>query len=214
MKKIRLFILGIAVITKITAQEFTNLSEFKKIESQIIKVDTLEFIKVSGEKGTQFYFDREDFNVSKYDKVTIELKELYEFNENISISGIIYLNFKVNGENIFLKQNKYILIKFPNENLTNKELYTSNGEFEKFNWIKEKQIDTLFSIHRGGGIFVQTIIKKDSVQYYKNENLKSVGFETYADFANLSKNDRKIDKEKSSVALIKNLGWIKVEKIN
>ena len=88
-------------------------------ESQFFNLDTVQLKEITGKYGTKIYFDRNSFNVKGTDKITLELRELYSIqdliknnirtitskNELLESSGVIYLNFKRNGENIDLAGN-------------------------------------------------------------------------------------------------------------
>ena len=235
MKKTCLFI-GIFISllscnkTPIVLEPENHLKKFSKTKSQLFDIDTLSYFRIMGKYGTEIFFLREDFNVKDEEKITAELIEIYDFKElllnNINTitsndellesSGVIYIDFKSDAKSIELKENTKLLIRFPEDKLLGNELYTAKPSgFDQFKWVEEKQVDTLFSINRGGGLFQELIISKDSVDYYKSFNLRTSGFETFDELWNseVILSDSLYVDYNVSFGIFKNLGWINIDKI-
>lgn len=231
MKKIILFIVITICFSnckkeKVVLNPRNNLKEFSEIEEQFFNLDTLETFRIKGEFGTEIIFIREDFKVQKGEKLTAELIEIYDFNEllynNINTitsdnellesSGVIYLNFKSNSNNVTLKDGKSLQVNFPNDLLKKNKLYTADiNDINQFKWVEEKQTDTIFGIIRGGGLFEEVVISKDSIEFYKNFNQEVTGSPTFEDL--LGETDSLSIVRYSNIGLFKNLGWINVDKI-
>ena len=210
----------------IVLEPINHLKEFSKTEKQTFDLDTLDFYRIEGKYGTEIIFIRDAFEVQKGEKIIAELKEIYDFNEllfnNINTitvdnellesSGVIYLDFKTKDKSISLKNGKSLQVYFPEGVLDNNDLYTATlNEFNQFKWEEEEQLDTIYPIHRGGGIFVDEIVSKDSIEYYKKNNQESFGRERFDDL--LGRVDSIVNNRYSTFGLFKNIGWINVDLI-
>ncbi|CAM1363554.1 conserved protein of unknown function [Tenacibaculum soleae] len=219
-----LFILKSCKRDKIELNPKNHLSEFIKTKVQKFDLDTLEFFEIKGENGTKIKFERRDFELSKNEKVTAKLIEIYDFNEilynNINTitengellesSGVINIEFETKGKKLSLKDNSTLVIEFPKDILNKNKLFTAKlDNHNQFEWIEEKQKDTLFSITIGGGLWHTKTISKDSISHYKEINLKATGFETIQE---AWPTYNAIDKL-NSIGIFKNLGWINVDRI-
>lgn len=230
MKKTFLLLLSFTIIlTSCEKKEIkltpkNHLLEFDKSEIQLYDLDTLDNFEIIGKKGTKIKFSRKNFNVTKNEKITAELTELYDFNEIIfknintltdknellETSGVIKIEFKSNNKNLTLNKNSTLIVEFPDNLLKNNSLFTAEfNEFNQVKWKEERQIDTLFSITVGGGIWLENLIPKDSVLYYKEYNLKATGFETFQEAWPEYNRFEKLN----SIGLFKKLGLINIDKI-
>jgi len=201
-----------------------HLLEFDKSEIQFYDLDTLDNFEIIGKKGTKIQFNRKNFHVTKHEKITAELTELYDFNEilfkNIhtltdknellETSGVIKIEFKSNNKKLKLAEDSKLIVEFPNNLLENNNLYTAKlNQFNQVKWSEEKQVDTLFDITRGEGIWMMTLIPKDSVPYYKEYNLKATGYQTIQE----AWPEYKVIEKINSIGIFKKLGLINIDKI-
>jgi hypothetical protein len=190
-------------------EELKNLSGSK---IQKFDLDTLKSKIITGIKGTEIEFKRNKFEVENGEKITLILKEIYEFkelffnnintitseNELLESSGVIYLSFESKGKKLKLKENEFIKVKFPNSKLNENTLFSAKiDSLNQFEWTKleEKKAitDTIkFTRDFGGGITIeQTLI--DTVGYNLGEF-------------------HKIDSLNNSVFL-KAFNWINIDKL-
>ncbi|SDS43146.1 hypothetical protein SAMN05216503_3043 [Polaribacter sp. KT25b] len=203
MKKLFIFLFTVAIITGCQKDEkhiFIPENHFKKFQTekiQIFDLDTLSFKQIIGKNGTKISFNRNDFIISKNKKISLELIELYDFNEIIyknintittdnellETNGVLYISFKSDEKEIDLKLNKKIVV-YPAEGklLDNDVFKTNTDSLQNIKWELLKQVDTIFPIYKGGGVWVSTIVKKDSVDYFKKQNEKLSKFKNYNSF--------------------------------
>ncbi len=116
---------------KVELKPENYLQELNEVELQIFELDTISFSKIEGKNGTEIWFKREAFEVNDNQKITVQLKEFYDFKElifnNINTitnkgellesSGVIYLDFLADGKSLKLKENNRIGVKFPENRL-------------------------------------------------------------------------------------------------
>jgi hypothetical protein len=118
------FLVSISVFScKKDIAKFEPTNPFEKVvlvESQVFDLDTIGVKEIIGEKGTKIYFNREDFEIGKNDKVSVELKEYYnrlelisdnlntitDKNELLESNGVIFLKFKSGDKELKLKDKK------------------------------------------------------------------------------------------------------------
>ncbi|WP_408049767.1 hypothetical protein [Tenacibaculum halocynthiae] len=171
-----------------------HLADFITEKSQFFDLDTIEFKEIIGKYGTKIRYVRDYFNLKQNDKVQLELIELYDFNEilyrNIQTlttdnelletSGVLKIVFTSNGKKLNLRKGEKIIVYPPKRKLKNNTIFLSESDHTgNIKWKITSQNYRLFSIYRGGGIWVKTLIDKDSLPYYKKINLNSIGHETY-----------------------------------
>jgi len=240
MKKIlTYFLVSISVFScKKDIAEFEPTNPFENvvlIEKQVFYLDTISIKEIIGKKGTKIYFNRQDIDITRNDKVTLELKEYYnrlelisdnlntvtDKNELLESNGVVFINFKSGDRELKLKDGKNIKIKFKKKFRKEDRIY--KGVLDSINqikWVENKQTHTTFPVidtvltRRYGGVltYKEKIISIDSLEYYSstNENL-----------------ERRIETEISEIndelavnnwwtypdVLINELGWINVDMI-
>jgi hypothetical protein len=138
---------------KVELKPENYLQELNEVELQIFELDTISFSKIEGKNGTEIWFRREAFEVNENQKITIELREFYDFKElifnNINTitnkgellesSGVIYLDFLADGKSLKLKGDNRIGVKFPENRLQNNNIYSGTKDsLNRFAWIEEE----------------------------------------------------------------------------
>ncbi|PQJ80206.1 hypothetical protein [Polaribacter porphyrae] len=227
MKNIYLLLITLIIISSCQKDEksiFISKNHFKEFQfekTQIFDLDTLSFKLIEGKNGTKINFNREDFDISKNDKITLELIELYDFkeilyrnintvttkNELLETNGVLYISFKSNEEEINLKKDKVLSVYPPKGKLKNNNVFkTQKTSTEFIKWEMLKEVDTIFPIYKGGGIWMSTFIKKDSIEFYSKLNEKLSKFKNYNSF---------IKSKYPKYFLLRNsdFGWINIDKI-
>ncbi len=226
------FLVSISIFScKKDTAEFRPTNPFENvivIGKQFFDLDTLINKKIIGKNGTKIYYNREDFDINKNDKVTLELKEYYNRlelisdnlntvtnkNELLESNGVIYLNLKVGDKKIKLKKDKKLRIEFAQKFRRGDRIF--NGALDSLNqitWIDDKEayitflvLDSVVTRQYGGVETMKNkIISIDSLDYYSqlNLNIKSDATSELDDF----------NWWDYPSILIDNLGWINVDKI-
>jgi len=218
--------------------EFEPTNPFENIvivEKQVFDLDTISIKEIIGKKGTKIYFNREDFDVSENDKISLELKEYYnrlelisgnlntitDKNELLESNGVIFLKFKSGDKEVKLKDKKKLKIKFKKEFRKGDRIF--NGVLDSINqieWIEDKDtfitftiIDTILSRRYGGVLtYRDKIIPIDSLDYYSktNENLE---LQIESDISEINDELAVNNWWKYPDVLIDEFGWINVDKI-
>lgn len=193
------------------------LQKFQTEKKQILDLDTISFKEIIGKNGTKFYYNREDFNISKGDEITLELIELYDFkeilyrnintvttkNELLETNGVLYISFKSKGKEIKLKENKKLLIYPPKGKLNNNDIFiTKNDSINNIKWDITDQNYIKIVENRGGGVSVETIIHKDSLPTYENRK---------KEIAKLVSESDKI--KEFFIVTNDDFGWINIDRI-
>lgn len=210
--------------------QFQPKNPFKDIvyiEQQVFDLDKISSKEIIGKKGTKVYFNREDFNINENDKITLELKEYYTFeellsnnirtitinNELLESSGVIYLDFKVKGQTVKLHKNKKLKIEYPKPQDYNLRIF--NGKIDslnQFNWQIDNRVQTEIQIlnrdstlkYGGVEFYVGKFTTLDSVNYYRDLNSKS--------FSEIEKDKVIKLRWESPSYFIEELGWINFDK--
>lgn len=195
------------------------LEEFQTEKTQFFDLDTLSLKLIKGKEGTEIYFMREDFDISKDEKITLELIELYDFkeilyknintitkdNELLETNGVLYISFKSDGKEIKLKKNKKIRISPIKGKLKDNDIFRAKKDsLNNIKWEKINQEYVVIKEDRGGGITMDIHIHKDSIKNYR----KKVK-ERQINFNNLRKSNV------NDLFFITNndFGWINIDKI-
>ncbi|MFD1015038.1 hypothetical protein [Winogradskyella rapida] len=226
------FLVSISIFTcKEKTVEFKPTNPFKNllvIEKQIFDLNTLNYKKITGEKGTIIYFKRENFDINENDKVTLELKEYYnrlelisdnlntitDKNELLESNGVIYLNLKVGDKKIELKKDKKLKIEFAQKFRKGDRIF--NGVLDSINqitWKDDKEAYITFPVFDsvetsqlyGVETYKNKIISIDSLDYYSQLNLDMPSDATSELYA--------VNWWDYPSILISDLGWINVDKI-
>ncbi len=158
--------------------EFSNV----KLQSQTFELDSIYMI-VQGELGTRIWFTREQFEIEENQKITVELKEFYDFNEllfnNINTvtdkgellesSGVIYLDFLANGKSLELKNDERIHVRFPQNRMANNDIYFAKTDsINQFVWTREDiSYTTILKYNQAFGIDMLKTVRMDSLPYYR-----------------------------------------------
>ena len=131
MRKIGILIFGLTFLISCVEEKDTRNNIFDpfqtsaKVESQFFDLDTIALKEIEGKNGTKIYFLRESFDVDATDKISLELKEFYNIsdlirnnirtithdNKLLESSGVIYLNFTKNGEELKLKDSSTMRVR-------------------------------------------------------------------------------------------------------
>jgi len=189
-----------------------ELKSLFNIKIQKIDLGTLKNKTIVGIKGTEIEFERNKFEVENGEKITLILKELYEFKElffnNINTitannkllesSGVIYISFESNGKKLKLKEKEFIKVSFPNSELNKNTLFSAKTDsLNQFEWTELKEKKAITENARilrnvGGGITIEEIV------------IDTVGY-NLGEFS-------KIDSLNNSVFLRK-FDWINIDKL-
>jgi hypothetical protein len=191
------------------SEELKSLSNTK---TQKIDLDTLKNKTIAGIKGTKIEFERNKFEVENGEKISLILKEFYEFkelffnnintitadNELLESSGVIYISFESNGKKLKLKEKEFLKVSFPNLKLNKNTLFSAKTDsLNQFEWTELKEKTAITENARilknvGGGITIEEIAI-DTVGYNLGEF-------------------NKIDSLNNSVFLRK-FDWINIDKL-
>lgn len=200
-----------------------HLESFQIEKSQFFDLDTLGFKKIIGKHGTQIIYHRDLFDLKETDTIQLELIELYDYNEilyrNIQTlttdnklletSGVLKIVFTSNGKEIKLKKGEKLIVYPPKGKLKDNNIFLSKTDsLGNIKWDITNQDYNLFSIHLGGGIWADKIIKTDSIEYYRRMNIKTSGSETYN--SSLAKNKENVD-----FFILDNINtnWVNIDKL-
>jgi RNase P/RNase MRP subunit p29 len=218
MKKSYYFLIIIMTTILFSCLNENNINPYEELKSlsnikiQTIDLDTLKNKTIVGIKGTEIEFERNKFEVENGEKVTLILKEFYEFkelffnnintitanNELLESSGVIYISFESNGKKLKLKEKELIKISFPNSELNKNTLFSAKTDsLNQFEWTELKETKAITENARilrnvGGGITIEEIVI-DTVGYNLGEF-------------------NKIDSLNNSVFLRK-FDWINIDKL-
>jgi len=159
-----------------------ELQKFSKVELQTFELDTIKYLEIEGKNGTIIYYNRDDLKIGENEKVILELKEIYTFEEllfnNINTitengellesSGVFYLNFKSKDKKVELKENSFVTIKLPKSMSENDEIFSAKVDsLNQFNWKEEEnRLLALFTQTRGR-ITIITTVPIDSLEYFQ-----------------------------------------------
>jgi hypothetical protein len=191
-------------------------------ENQLFDLDTISLKENTGEFGTKIYYNRILFNVNKTDKITLELREFYQFqdlinnnirtittvNELLESSGVIYLDFKKNGESISLKDSTSIRISFPKVLSNQDKLF--GGEIDSIGQISWSKIDAKFSYMKYDKAYGIELLREttlDSLPYYQK-----MWREQDSIYKEWEDNYREIEERVNTLLSVNRLGWINIDK--
>lgn len=178
------------------------LQNFSKVKLQTFDLDTTSLSEIEGENGTKIWFRREAFKVRENQKIMMELKEFYHFEElvlnNINTitsqgellesSGVIYLDFLADGKSLNLKKDERIGILFPENRLDGNNIY--NGAIDtlnRFAWSEEETYVGVMEYDRFYGIDLLKIIPRDSLEFYYQDIIpETVPGQVESDFFNIT----------------------------
>jgi hypothetical protein len=218
MKKTYYFIIIIMTTILFSCLDENNINPSEELKSlsntktQKIDLDTLKNKTIAGIKGTKIEFERNKFEVENGEKISLILKEFYEFkelffnnintitadNELLESSGVIYISFESNGKKLKLKEKEFLKISFPNLKLNKNTLFSAKTDsLNQFEWTELKEKKAITENARilrnvGGGITIEEIAI-DTVGYNLGEF-------------------NKIDSLNNSVFLRK-FDWINIDKL-
>lgn len=227
MKKIGIAICSILFLSSCAEQKdsenivFDPFENYPRIENQFFNLDTIKSKVITGKKGTKIYFDRNSFEVSESDKITLELKELYELNDLVSFNlrtvtndnqllesgGVLELEFKKNGEPIGLKDEAELKFTSPKSLRGIEKLYLlQTDSIGQTSW---KEIDAKFSLmlfdeaYQIDLLFESTL---DSLPYYKEkwriqDSIAAAEAKIY----------EQIESEIRPILSINEIGWINID---
>lgn len=188
-----------------------KLRELSNIKNQEFDLDTINSLEIEGLKGTKIHFERDKFEIQDGEKVTLILKEFYDFkellfndintitanNELLESSGVIYISFESNSKKLSLKENEYLKIEFPNSKLKGNKLFSAKlDSLSQFEWTEmtEAKVDTissLFSRNVGGGIISDDIVIDTTGyslgEFYKLNDDNNTIFSKTFDWINIDK---------------------------
>lgn len=177
------------------------MQELSEVELQTFELDTISFSEIKGKNGTKILFTREAFEVTENQKITIELKEFYDFKElvlnNINTitnkgellesSGVIYLDFKGDGKSLKLKKNNRIGIKFPENRLQGNNIYSGTiDSLNQFKWTEEQIFVGVMVFNQEYAIDVLKIIPRDSLEFYYQDIPETIPGQAESDFFNIT----------------------------
>lgn len=191
--------------------------QFSNNELQVFDLDTLSYKEIIGKDGTEIEFYRENFEVPDGQKLTLELREFYDFKEllynNIQTvtdkgellasSGVLYISVKANGEEVYLKEGAALALVLPYGKLTNNKMYI--GEVDNSNdflwkeeavFISQVVYDPIYKID----ILVEHPL--DSLDYY----IKKAVTEQKRD-------ELILDNEYTFQTSLSKLNWINIDRV-
>ncbi|WP_430426276.1 hypothetical protein [Maribacter litoralis] len=228
MKKIGILIIGLVLLTGCVEERNTSNKIFDpfqtsiKVESQFFDLDTISLKEIEGKKGTKIYFLRESFDVDSTDKISLELKEFYTIsdliknnirtitqdNELLESSGVIYLNFTKNGEELKLKDSTTIRVRFPISLSKQDKIF--NGKIDSISQMSWSETEAYFMVLRFNKKYQIDMgynVTLDSLPYYQElwRKQDSIYEETVESYNN-------IDKKVGAAVSLTNLGWINVDR--
>lgn len=228
MKKIGILIIVLAFLMGCVEEKDTRNKIFDpfqtrvKVESQYFDLDTISLKEIEGKKGTKIYFLREFFDVDSTDKISLELKEFYnisdliknnirtitEDDELLESSGVIYLNFTKNGEELKLKDSTSMRVKFPFSLSKQDKIF--NGKMDSLNQMSWSETEAYFMVLRFNKTYQIDMgynVTLDSLPYYQElwRKQDSIYDKTIGSYEN-------IDKKVGSAVSLTNLGWINVDR--
>lgn len=228
MKKIGILIIGLVLLTGCVEERITSNKIFDpfqtsiKVESQFFDLDTISLKEIEGKKGTKIYFLRESFDVDSTDKISLELKEFYTIsdliknnirtitqdNELLESSGVIYLNFTKNGEELKLKDSTTIRVRFPISLSKQDKIF--NGKIDSISQMSWSETEAYFMVLRFNKKYQIDMgynVTLDSLPYYQElwRKQDSIYEETVESYNN-------IDKKVGAAVSLTNLGWINVDR--
>ena len=195
----------------------------ENVQSQIFELDTIQLKEITGKYGTKIYFDRNSFIVKGSDKITMELKEFYNIqdliennirtltkdNELLESSGVIFLNFKSNGEDIELAGNSTIGVRFPIELSKRDQLFSGTIDTtSQISWTQTESYFTVMRYDKTYAIDIQFEITLDSLPYYRELWRKQDSI--YELTANPTE---KIESKVGTALTFNKLGWINIDRI-
>lgn len=138
---------------EVVVPKTTNLlKQFSSNQLQVFNLDTLSYKQIIGKDGTVIEFYRENFDVPDGQNLTLELREMYDFEElfynNIQTltnkgellgsSGVLFIRVKANGKEVALKKGSGVLVKLAYSKLHNNKIFS--GEVDNtgsFLWKEE-----------------------------------------------------------------------------
>lgn len=228
MKKIFSALAGIILLLSCVEEKKSTNKIFNPFEVnvneqiQIFDLDTIQLKEITGKLGTKIYFDRNSFNVKGSDKITLELKELYniqdliknnirtltENNDLLESSGVIFLNFKRNGEDINLAGNSRIQVRFPVKFSNQDKLFS--GEMDstgQMSWSESESYFTVLRFDKQYQIDMPHDVTLDSLPYY--QELWRIQDSIYE--KTIGRYDR-IEKKVGTSLSFNKLGWINIDK--
>ncbi|WP_289036910.1 hypothetical protein [uncultured Zobellia sp.] len=228
MKKLGILVFGLLLLTNCVKEKDTVNKKFNPfqnndgLKSQFFDLDTIGWKEVVGKKGTIIYYNRDYFNVDSTDKITLELREYYELSDLIKSNirtltndselleslGVVFLEFKKNGQKINLKDNNNISIRFPLEFSGQDKIFTGKiDSIGQISWSETKSFFTVMYYNQEYGIDMPREITMDSLPHYqelwrKQDSIYQAKYGAY---------DRIKESVGNSVS-INNLGWLNIDR--
>lgn len=159
-----------------------HLSEFQSEKKQIFDLDTIPFKLIKGKNDTKIYFNRADFDISKDQKITLELIELYDFkevlfrnmstvttqNKLLETNGVLFIEFKSKGKTVKLKEGKILKVIPLKERLDGNDIFIAKTDsLKNTKWLKTRQDYITVESYKGGGITVIYEIHQDSLESFR-----------------------------------------------
>lgn len=228
MKKIGILIFGLFILNSCVEEKnsanktFDPFQNDDKVESQFFNLDTITRKEIIGKNGTRIYFYRNYFDVDSTDVITLELKEFYKIsdliksniqtltdgNELLESSGVIFVEFKKNGEKLSLKDSTNISIRFPLEFSRQDKVF--NGEIDsigQMSWSTAESFFTVLRYDQEYGIDVPHEVTMDSLPYYQElwRKQDSIYQKEYGGYD-------KIEKTIGYSISLNNLGWLNIDR--
>jgi len=191
MKKIVYFLLGLLIIS---CQNEDNLQIQEVVDSlkvdkkQIIEFELVNDTVLVGREGTKIFVQKNMFKNYKGGLVTLELTEYFKIeeiilnsietvtndNQLLETSGVLYVNFKENGDQLVLNDNAKYRIEVP-KNIKKKSAIYYNDNDSVFKWESSDdkiytEIPDRFNNYRYG-----LTVEKDGVGgYFKTVHIESL----------------------------------------
>lgn len=228
MKKIGILIFGLLILTSCAEEKDTTNKIFdpfqsdNKVASQFFNLDTITRKEIVGKSGTRIYFYRNYFDVDSTDKITLELKEFYKIsdliksnirtltdkNELLESSGVVFLEFKKNGEKILLNDSSNISIRFPFKFSGQDKVF--NGKIDSIGQISWSRTESFFTVMRFNqeyAIDMPYEVTMDSLPYYQElwRKQDSIYQKEYGGYD-------KIEESIGNSISLNNLGWLNIDR--
>ena len=229
MKKLFSILLILLLLLNCTKEKpsknktFNPFNVSKIGESQFFDLNTIQLKEITGKYGTKIFFDRNSFNVKGSDKITMELKELYNIqdliennirtltkdNELLESSGVIFLNFKRNGKDIELAGNSTIGVTFPIELSKQDQLFSGTIDTTgQISWTQTESYFTVMRYDRTYAIDMPFEITLDSLPYYRQLWRKQDSI-----YELTARPSEKIESKVGTALTFNKLGWINIDRI-
>lgn len=159
-------------------------TDFHDNEPQLFELGTAKTAEIRGKQGTVYYFNREDFDVSENQNISVRLEEYYEFEalffqnlrtvtssgKLLESSGVFRIQVFNEGQELFPKKDRRLHVGFPKDKIKDNDLFTGVlDSVRQIEWdvLAQDSVivnENFYEVHVGGGIRV-TGLTSDTIGY-------------------------------------------------